>query len=343
MSPKPDRKLSTMDEVCEAIKKHRNFLLSAHIRPEGDSVGSLLAMKSLLTKLGKKARIVCQDNFPERLDIMPKDGWCTVAQIRRFKPKPVFDACIVVDCPNPGRIGTVRELIGPKTTIINIDHHVSNAHFGHYNLVQDRAAACGEIIYDLFKKLNVPITKEDALPIYVSISTDTGSFKYSNTTSKTHLVASELIQTGINLEEINENLYDRSSHKRLVLLADLLDKLKVEMNGKVVWAVVKLDMLKKTKATFEDTEGFIDFLRSMAGVCIAFILIENSNNKFQVSFRAKGPHDVNRIAEKFGGGGHRKAAGCTITGSADQASRRILSVIRGYLKKPTFSKSSSHE
>jgi len=331
------KKLSTVREICDAIKEHQNFLLSAHIRPEGDSIGSLLGIQFLLHKLGKEAWIVSQDSFPSRLDVMSQDGWHTVAEVLNLKEKPKFDACIVVDCPNPARIGRVQELIAPETVIINIDHHVSNIRFGHFNLVDDRAAACGEIICDLFKELNIPLTKEAALPLYVSISTDTGSFRYSNTTSKTHRVAAELIQTGINLEEINENLYERFSRRRVSLLADLLKNIKVEMGGKVVWAVVKKNMIRRTKTSFADTEGFIDFLRSIAGVRIAFILIENGKNKYQVSFRAKGMNDVNQIAQAFGGGGHRKASGCSIQGTAEKAVDQILTEVRKYFRKPTFS------
>jgi phosphoesterase RecJ-like protein len=291
--------------------------------------------------LGKNAWIICQDAFPERLDVLPWDGWATVRQFKKLKSVPRFDACIVVDCPNPSRIGTVQGLIDSDTTIINIDHHVSNTRFGHYNLVNDRAAACGEIIYELFKECQVPITQEAALPLYVSISTDTGSFRYSNTTSKTHLITAGLIETGIDVEAINENLYDRSSRNRVSLLAHLLSHIKVEMGGKVVWAVVSNQIIKKTKTAFEDTEGFVDFLRAVAGVHIAFILIENGKNQYQVSFRAKGKNDVNQIAECLGGGGHRKAAGCSIQGPAATAAARILSVIKKYLRSPTFSQSDS--
>lgn len=336
----PVRKDSSLDDICDAIRTHQRFLLSAHIRPEGDSVGSLLGLKALLSGMGKEAWIVCQDPFPQRLDLMPQDGWHTVAELDRRGQKPKFDACIVVDCPNPSRIGKVQEWIAPDTIVINIDHHVSNVRFGHHNFVNDRAAACGEIVYDLFKKLNVPITKEAALPIYVSISTDTGSFKYSNTTSKTHKIAAELIQTGINLESINENVYERSSRNRVKLLADLLKHMQVEMGGKVVWAVVNSRMIKKTRATLEDTEGFIDFLRSVADVQIAFILIESGKRIYQVSFRAKGSNDVNQIAEVFGGGGHRKAAGCTIYGTAQQAAAKILAAIHIYFRN--FANSLAH-
>ena len=141
-------KLSTVSQVAKALKKHKNFLLAAHIRPEGDSIGSLLALKYLLEKLGKEPWIVSPDPFPKRLDIMPQKGWHTLEDMKQLAKQPRFDACIVVDCPNMHRMGKLNEWIGPETEIINIDHHVSNIKFGDYNLVNDRASACGEIIYD---------------------------------------------------------------------------------------------------------------------------------------------------------------------------------------------------
>jgi len=331
-------KLSTLSEVARAIKAHKTFLLAAHVRPEGDSIGSLLALKCLLEKLGKKPWIVSPDPFPKRLDVMPKNGWRTLEYLEGLSNPPRFDACIVVDCPNLHRMGKIKEWIGPETKIINIDHHVSNIKFGDYNLVNDRAAACGEIIYDLFKKFRVPITKEAALPIYVSISTDTGSFRYSNTSAKTHRIAADLIQAGLNSERVNEKLYERSSCYRVSLLADILKKIKMALGGRVAWTVITAGMMKKSNTVFEDTEGFVDYLRSVDAAEVAFIMIETGKNKYQVSFRAKGINDVNRIAEALGGGGHRKSAGCTIEGSLAKASQQILSVIRTYLKKPTFSK-----
>jgi phosphoesterase RecJ-like protein len=326
-----------MKEVCRAIRRGRNFLLCAHVRPEGDSIGSLLAIQYLLRHLSKRPLIVSQDAFPVRLDVLPKDGWTTLRDLEAMKRKPRFDTCVVVDCPNPKRLGRVHKLIRPGMTVINIDHHVSNARFGDYNLVNDRASACGEIAYELFKTMRVPIGPEAALAMYVSISTDTGSFRFGNTTTHTHRIVAELLKTGIDHEHINENLYDRSSHRRVSLLAHILKNLKIELGGKVVWAVIRKELLRRTRTTVVDTEGFIDFLRSVAGVHIAFILIENGKNRFHVSFRAKGRNDVNQIAEAFGGGGHRKSAGCRIEGPPEQAAQRILGVVRNYLKKPTFS------
>lgn len=331
-------KLSSVAEVAKALKTHQTFLLAAHVRPEGDSIGSLIAVQYLLRKLGKESWIVSPDPFPKRLDLMPQNGWRTLEELKRIAHVPRFDACVVVDCPNLHRMGRLKRWIGPETVLINIDHHVSNIKFGHYNLVNDRAAACGEIIYDLYKALRVPITKEAALPIYVSISTDTGSFRYSNTTAKTHRIAAELIQAGLDSESVNEQLYERSSCRRVSLLADILRKIKLALGGRVAWTVITADMMKKCNTVFEDTEGFVDYLRSVDSADIAFIMIETGKTKYQVSFRAKGRNDVNRIAEALGGGGHRKSAGCTLEGTLSHTSRKILSVIGTYLKKPTFSK-----
>ncbi|HNV87249.1 MAG TPA: bifunctional oligoribonuclease/PAP phosphatase NrnA, partial [Candidatus Omnitrophota bacterium] len=287
---------ATVEEVCSVIKRHRNFLLSAHVRPEGDSVGSMLAILSLLTKLGKRAWIVSEDAFPSRLDVMPRKAWMTLRQFRALPRKPKFDACIFVDCPRLDRIGEVRKLVAPGMTLINIDHHVTNGRFGDFNLVNDRAASCGEIVYDLFKKCGIPITQKEALPLYVSLTTDTGSFRFSNTSAKTHRVVADLIETGIDLETINDEVYARFSLERTRLLSDLLRDIKIGLNGKVVWAVIRREMFRKRKASFEDAEGFIDSLRFIRGVRIAFLAIEAERNEWQVSFRAKGPYDVSRIA-----------------------------------------------
>jgi len=324
---------STAEEICGVLKKHRSFLLSAHVRPEGDSVGSLLAIRSLLQKLGKKAWIVSEDSFPPRLDVMSRDGWMTLSQFRALSRRPKFDACVFVDCPRLDRIGEVRKLVAPGMTLINIDHHVTNSRFGDYNLVDDRAASCGEIVHGLFKKLRIPVTQKEALPLYVSLTTDTGSFRFSNTSAKTHRVVADLIETGIDLETINDEVYARFSLERTRLLSDLLRDIKIGLHGKIVWAVIRRAMFRKRKASFEDAEGFIDSLRFIRGVRIAFLAIEAEKNEWQVSFRAKGPYDVSRIAEVFGGGGHRKAAGCTIYGTAKTVVAKVRKAIFEYLKK----------
>ena len=325
------RHSSSLQEVSRALSRHKSFLLAAHVRPEGDSVGSLLALKELLRRLKKKCWIVNEDPFPERLGLLPRNGWHTAREIARRKNKPVFDAAIVVDCPRPGRMGAVEALIHPDTVLINIDHHVSNSFFGTHNLVRANASACGELVYELFEKMRVPLSKQAALPLYVSVSTDTGSFRNSNTSSRTHEIAARLIRTGINVEKINEALYERASRPRVRLLADLLSRMHLTMGGSIAWGALPKSLLRRSGASQEDTEGLIDYLRFVQNVKIAFLITEMAPREWNCYLRAKGSCDVSRIAESLGGGGHRKAAGCTLRGEASHVAKRLLAVIRSTL------------
>jgi phosphoesterase RecJ-like protein len=310
------------------LKKEDHFLLASHVNPEGDAIGSLLAMESLLRRLGKKTTIVCEDPFPERLYCLPhRDRWRIYDEIKG--KGMLFNALVVTDCPTLERIGKVKNLLGPEVKIFNIDHHVSNARFGRYNFVRPEAAACGELVYELFKRFKLPMTKEEAIALYVSLSTDTGSFKYSNTTVRTHKIAAELLQTGIDIDRINEELYATYSLNKIQLYSRLLAKVETAFGGKVAWVAMNRSDLMASKATYEDTEGFIDFLKYLKEVKIAFFLSEMENaNEAKVSFRSKGNHDVNQIATAFGGGGHKKASGCTIFMNPSQAVQATLKEIK---------------
>ena len=319
--------------LCHALKKKDNFLLASHVNPEGDAIGSVLAMESLLRRLGKKTLIACEDPFPERLACLPSRLW---NQVKDVKPGRKFDALVVADCPTLERVGTVRQLLTPETKILNIDHHISNVHFGHYNYIQPAASACGEVVYDIFKRFKMELTKEEATALYVSISTDTGSFKYSNTTVKSHQIASKLIETGIDIEKINDMLYATYSLERIQLYSLLLGKVQRSPDGTIAWVGLTRDDLKRTGGTYEDTEGFIDFLKYIKEVKFSFFMSEmdgKDKGQVKVSFRSKNNYDVAQIAAYFGGGGHKKAAGCTIEGTLEGAARMILEQIRLTMKR----------
>jgi len=318
----------SLKAFCEGLKKRGNFLLASHVNPEGDAVGSLIAVEAVLKRLGKKAMIVCEDPFPERLHCLRYRGrWNRYRDSDHRKLR--FDALVVADCPTLERIGKVKELVRPGMAIFNIDHHISNARFGHYNYVKPKAAACGEVIYEIMKKLRLPLTKSEAIPLYVSLSTDTGSFKYSNTSVRAHRIAAELIRTGIDIDRINEELYATYSLNKIQLYSRLLGKVETAFGGKVAWVAMSRMDLKHSGATYEDTEGFIDFLKYLKEVKVAFFLSEmKSPTEVKVSFRSKEEYDVNRIATAFGGGGHKKASGCTIQRSPREAVDAVLKEIR---------------
>jgi len=242
----------------------------------------------------------------------------------------------VADCPNLERVGSVQTLLSPATEIFNIDHHISNVHFGHYNYIQPLASAAGEVVYDIFKWFKMKLNQEEATCLYVSISTDTGSFKYSNTTVKSHQIASELIQTGIDIEKINDALYATYSLEKIQLYSRLLGKVQRSHDGTVAWVCLTRSDLKRTGATYEDTEGFIDFLKYIKEVQFSFFMSEmdsSQDGQVKVSFRSRGDYDVAQVAAHFGGGGHKKAAGCTIHGTLEEATQKILEQIELALTK----------
>lgn len=326
------KRSSDFESFCKALKTYDHYLLSCHVAPEGDAVGSILAMNSLLKRLGKKTDVICEDPFPERLSCLPSRHWKQLDQ-RKGKP-PRFQALVVADCPNLDRIGRVKQLLNPDTVIFNIDHHISNRYFGHFNYVLPEAAASGEVVFDIFKRLRLTLTKEEAAYLYVALSTDTGSFKYSNTSARTHLMAADLIRCGIDLEQINESLNTTYSLSKINLYSRLLSRVRTAEKGRIAWVAVKREDLRDSGATYEDTEGFIDFLKYLREVKIAFFLIESpQDSEVRVSFRSKENYDANKIATTFEGGGHKKAAGCTLKGATlEEAERIILERLRKEFK-----------
>lgn len=315
---------TSLPDFCRALKKYDNFLLTCHVLPEGDAIGSILAMDSLLRRMGKKTLVAAEDDFPERLFCLKTKRWNTVNGIK----KKNFGALVTTDCPTLERVGKVKSLLGPETVIFNIDHHISNSNFGKYNYVLPDAAASGEVVYNIFKQMKMKLTKEEAAFLYVALSTDTGSFKYESTTVRSHQIAAELIKTGIPIGKINDEIYATYSLNKIDLYSRLLSRVKTEADGKIAWAVMRAEDLEKSGATHEDTEGFIDFLKYLRDVKIAFFVIETSPKTARVSFRAKDSYDVNRVATHFKGGGHKKAAGCVIHAPIDEAETMLLERVR---------------
>lgn len=321
----------TLKTFCAALKRYDHFLLACHVLPEGDAIGSILALDSLLRRLGKKTTIVGEDDFPKRIYCFSSRRWNRADQIQ--KPAESFQALVLADCATLERIGSVKKLLTPKTVIFNIDHHVSNAGFGHYNCVQPKAVASGEVVYDIFKHFKMKISKEEAKNLYVALSTDTGSFKYGSTNQRTLEIASELLGAGIDLERINQDLYDTYSLNKISLYSRLLGRVKTAAQGRVAWAVMERRDLFDCGAIDEDMEGFIDFLKSIREVKIAFFLSElPSKGLIRVSFRSKDKYDVNKIATFFGGGGHKKASGCTLRMTLKEAQQNILERIEKVYK-----------
>ncbi|MBI4971394.1 MAG: DHH family phosphoesterase [Candidatus Omnitrophica bacterium] len=301
-------------------------MLSAHISPEGDCIASALALDSLLGKIRKKSFVLCEDKIPEQLYFLDNGRWNTL----KSNPSLLysFDNSIVVDCPALDRIGKVKDVIETrKTFLINIDHHISNKNFGDINFVDSGAAATGELIYDLFQAFRVPLADDDLRNIYVSLSTDTGSFRYSNTTAKTHEIVADLLRHGLKTDKLNEQLYDSVPRRKVDLFRIFLARLEFDENGSIASAILRDEDLKATGCAKIDLEGFVEYLRSIIEVQVSFLICQQGVDS-RISFRSKGSFDVNKLAGLFGGGGHAKAAGCTIHAPVEKAKKLILEQVR---------------
>lgn len=323
-----------MKEIIEAIKKNSSFLITAHINLEGDSLGSQLAMKELLTGMGKSAHIIDGDKVPDHYKFLPKvDEISNNVDINRD-----FDVAIVLDCPTLKRTGRAGKLIKDKAKlVINIDHHVSNENFADINWVEPNASSAGEMVYKLYKETGVKLTKEVALSLYIAILTDTGSFNYDNTSSVTHEIAGELLGYGLEPALVSENVYERRSIEDIRLLALVLDTLKVSKDGAIAYMEVTKDMIERTHADIAKSEGLINYARSIDKVRVAILFKEDlKEKKINISFRSKGNGeviDVNKIASVFGGGGHTKASGCIITGTLEDAKKKVIAEVEKELNR----------
>lgn len=319
-----------MQEVIAAIRKHKKFLISAHINPEGDSLCSQLAMKELVTALGKEAVIVNNDPVPDHYKFLPGIGKLSTD----LAGKVDFDAALILDCPTLKRIGGVADMIGREKTVINVDHHISSERFGNVNWVDSDASSTGEMVYKLFKEMNVPLTREIALCLYIAILTDTGSFNYDNTSAITHEIASDLLGYGLEPGSVSESVYERRTLIDIKLLGLVLSTLKVNRSGEIAYLAITRKMIAETGADISKSEGFVNYARSIDGVKVAALFKEDAKdaNKINVSFRSKSGIDVNKIASFFGGGGHVKASGCVLEGALCDVEAKVVAKIEEALK-----------
>ncbi|WP_312908842.1 DHH family phosphoesterase [Tissierella praeacuta] len=314
---------SSFDITIEKIKESERIYIVSHVQPDGDNIGSILALWMAIKKIKDKVFILKTDDIPSDFLFLPN-----VNEIKEFNDEGKIDMFIALDTSDENRLGKNKELLNKAKTIINIDHHISNTNFGHINIVDSNAAATGELVYNLIKKMNIPMDKDIASCIYTAISSDTGSFMYDNTSAETHRIIAELIDIGIDKSNININLYQNKSLERTMLFIKSLETLRLYFNNNVALIKVTQDMLNKANAKMEDTEGIVSFIREIAPVEVGIILKEFKENEIKVSMRSKRFIDVSAICASFNGGGHIRAAGCTINSPMDIAEKLILDELK---------------
>ena len=311
-----------MERAVELINKYDNIYICSHVQPDGDNIGSTLALYMAINKKKDNVKVIKADEIPSDYLFLPN-----IQVFKEYSVDEPVDLFISLDSSDIERLGPGRELLKKAKKIINIDHHVTNNGFGDVNIVLPSAGATGEIVYKFIKHMDVEIDKDIATCLYTAISTDTGRFMYSNTTYETHLIASDLLKIGIDINSINIQLYQNRSIERTKLFLDALNNMEFHLDSRIGIAVVTQDMLSRNKAKLEDSEGVVSFIRDTATIEVACLLKEMSEKEVKVSLRSKQLVDVSRIALKFGGGGHIRAAGCTIFDTIDNAKKAILEEI----------------
>ncbi len=314
------------------IKRNNNFLITTHTNMEGDALGSALAFYRLLKALGKNATIITDDHIPYGYEFLP--GINKVKSLKKKLWKTKFDALVLLDCSDLRRCGQVYKLNTNNRPLLNIDHHISNTRFADVNWIEPKAASCTQMVYRLYKQLRLPLDKEIALLLYVGISTDTGSFHYTNTNDLTHRIAAELLSYGLDVAQIHRNIYENIPFEDIKLLSKILTTLVRSDSGRIVWFQIKREVLKHHKITFDLSEQILNFGRSIKDVEVVILFKENlkEKNEIKVNLRSHGNIDVNKIASYFGGGGHKTASGITMHGNIERVSKRVLRKVREKLK-----------
>jgi phosphoesterase RecJ-like protein len=308
--------------LIEALSRPRGeALMLGHVHPDADVLGTLFGLGAALEGAGWSVTFAGPHPAPPVLDFLPgADRW----QVWPRAPR-AFDVLVLTDCPNDGRTeGLLAGARGPASAVLNIDHHPDNRLYGTVNWIDASAAATGEMVFDLLRALGRPITAEIALNLFTAIHTDTGSFRYSNTTARTFQIAGELTALGADPALVSDRLYQQRPRTALRTLGDVLRRVDVSPDGQVAWLTLPRDLASDA---FVSAEDLVTYPRSIAGVRVAVLLREEGDNVVKASLRGTGDVAVNRIAQRFGGGGHENAAGCTMRGTLEEATATLLAAV----------------
>lgn len=310
-----------LSQVVELIENKNNFAITTHVRPDGDGIGSSLGLCWLLRSLGKNAEVIVSDGIPQTYYSLP--GADEIVHVSRVEDSK-YDAIFVIECSDIERPG-IENLENQFT--VNIDHHSTCEHFGTINWIDPTASACGEMIYNLCKAIGGRISREIAECLYMALVTDTGSFHFPNTTDRTLKVASELVKAGVKPAKISEAVYNSYPWSRIELMSKVLATVKRDASGRVAWMRQTLEMRESSGMMDGDNNGFVNIPLAAKEIVASLYMREVRPEFYRVSLRSKGTVNVARIAERFGGGGHKNAAGLRIEGDWDECERQIVNAL----------------
>jgi bifunctional oligoribonuclease and PAP phosphatase NrnA len=306
-----------LQQIVETVRARASFVLSSHARPDGDSIGSQLAMAYALRELGKEAVVVNSDPAPAPLHQFPGVADITIAR----SVARTADAAIIMECGDLARTG-VEGL--DRFFLINIDHHPGNTAYGAINWFDPRAAACGEMVYDIVRALGIPLTVDIATHIYIAILTDTGSFHYSSISPRTFDICRETLEAGVDPVQVARNLYDSNNMARLKLFGAVISAMQIDRTGRIAIIYVDHEIARAAGGTYDDTEGLINLPLTVKEIQAVVFFKQIEGDAYRVSMRSKGDVDVSAVAKEFGGGGHKNAAGCTATSPIDALQKLFI-------------------
>ncbi|MBN1662636.1 MAG: bifunctional oligoribonuclease/PAP phosphatase NrnA [Deltaproteobacteria bacterium] len=316
-----------LHKICDMINRHRTFLITSHVRLDGDALGSELALYHMLVAMQKEVAVYNEDKTPDRYRFLPGSS----VIVHEFPEAATYDCVFVLDCSTLARIGSASARLASMKNIINIDHHIETGESYDINFHDAKASSTGEMLYRLSQSMGIALSQDMATNLYAAILTDTGGFCYGNTGKDTLFIAGCLVDKGADPQWISENVYENEPLAKIRLLAKTLETLSFDLDEKVASMVIYQQMLDSTGALAEHTEGFVDLPRSIRGVQISILYIELSENNFKLSLRSKAKVNVEKIARVFGGGGHPNAAAFRMEGSFDNIKQDVIKTIKAHI------------
>ena len=318
-----------MNSIIQQFNTSNKIIVVTHTHPDGDAIGSLIAMGMSLEALNKKITLYCESLIPAVYRFLPE-----VHRVVNKIGNLNYDMAVILDCGDLSRVGQTVSYLEQIPVIVNIDHHVTNTRFGHLQLIDTSACATAEIVYRLIKQMGLPFSKSVATSIYTGILADTGSFRFSNTNKAAFAICQEMVEIGVDPHNIAQHVYGTYSLSRIKLLNLALDSIELSENGKLSIMTLTQKMFDETNTKSEDVDGLINYAQRIEDVEVAALIQEHQNgnensrttNRFHVSLRSDGTFDVAAIAAMFGGGGHSSAAGFSIEETLSSVKSRIFSL-----------------
>lgn len=317
-------------QIADIIKNKKSFLITAHVFPDGDSLGSVLALGTYLKeKLGKTVDMVQDGSVPPHYRFLPNQE--QIKSKNQIAKK--YDVVIVLECPDPKRMGNVLDDLDKGYELLNIDHHQDNEMYGTVNLLDLQAAAVGEVVYAIIQKIDgTKLSKEIATCLYTAILTDTGGFIYSNTTGRTLRISADLLDHGAEAWKIAKEVYHTKPLSLTQLMGKMMSSIATANHGKIAYGFVSKKMFQETGCEPGDTEGFITPVRAVAGAEIAMLFQETNDGNVKLSIRSSGKQDVAAMAKKLGGGGHKMAAGTMMEGDLASVMEPIIEKVSQWME-----------